>query len=76
MKHHPNQAKACTAPTASAGQAPLLGHGPAPGRAPEEAALMPQDQVSQQPSLPLPLPIVHQAMAADTNEFESKAMIF
>lgn len=73
MKHHLNQAKASTVPIASAGQAPPLGHGLAqevvPGPAPEEAALMPLDQVSVQ--LSLPLPTVHQATAADTDEFES-----
>lgn len=56
------------------GQDLPLGHGLARevvlDQAPEEAALMPQDQVLQQPSLP-PLPTVPQAMAADTDEFKS-----
>lgn len=51
------------------GQAPLLAPGLAQEVVPEEAALMPQDQLSQQPSLQLPT--VHQAMAADTDEFKS-----
>lgn len=44
------------------------------GQAPGEAALMPQDQVSQQPSLPVPT--VHRALAADTDEFKNDRMIF
>lgn len=74
MKPHLSPAKAFTVPIASVGQVPPVGHGLVPeldpGQAQEEAASMPRDQVSPQPSPRRPT--VHQATAVDTDELESR----
>lgn len=73
LKHHPSRAKASTVPTASVEQVlPAvqdLDQEVVLDQGPEEEALMPQDPVSQQPSLPHLTP--PQGMAVDTEEEES-----